>query len=128
MAYPTITPKSKTSATVLPATGTVALTTAGCDPASACNGAHYPVGAYTGSVAFLSGAAAQVSYTYKKLGGDILDIELTTGNIYAAYEEAVLEYSYLVNLHQSKNVLSDLLGASTGSFDHQGKIADSKRG
>ena len=125
MAYPTITPKSKASARVLPATGTVASTPAGtCDPASACNVVHYPVGAYTGSIEFLSGAAAQVSYTYKKLGGDILDIELTTGNVYAAYEEAVLEYSYLVNVHQSKNVLSDLLGASTGSFNHQGKIAE----
>ena len=124
MSYPTLTPKSKTSAIVLPATGTVETSSGVCDTASACNTAHYPVGAYTGSAQFLSGAAAQVAYTYKKLGGDILDIELTTGNVYAAYEEAVLEYSYLVNLHQSKNVLSDYLGASTGSFNHQGKIAE----
>ena len=58
---------------------------------------------------FINGASDQVTYTFKKLGGDVLDIELTPGNIYAAYEEAVLEYSYQINIHQAKNVLSDLL-------------------
>ena len=71
---------------------------------------------------FCSGAAEQVSYTYKKLGGDVLDIELTDNNIYASYEEAVLEYSYIVNIHQAKNALSDLLGAQTGTFDHEGQL------
>ena len=74
---------------------------------------------------FLSGAADQVNYTYQKLGGDILDIELSDGNIYAAYEEAVLEYSYIVNLHQSKNMLSDALGDATGTFDHMGMMKSS---
>jgi hypothetical protein len=41
---------------------------------------------------------------YKKLGGDVVDIELTNANVYAAYEEAVLEYSYIINMHQGKNV------------------------
>jgi hypothetical protein len=77
---------------------------------------------YASSTAFLSGAADQVAYTYKMLGGDVLDIELTAGNVYAAYEDAVVEYSYLVNLHQSKNSLSDLLGSATGSFDSDGTI------
>ena len=57
----------------------------------------------------------------KKIGGDVLDIELKTGNVYANYQEAVLEYSYLVNLHQSKNILSDVLGQTTGTFDHEGQ-------
>tara|TARA_Y100000034_G_C6903273_1_gene418412 strand:+ start:115 stop:1326 length:1212 start_codon:yes stop_codon:yes gene_type:complete len=77
---------------------------------------------YTGSVEFLSGAATQVAYVYKKLGGDVVDIELTPANVYAAYEEAVLEYSYIINLHQSKNVLSDVLGNTTGTFDHRGEM------
>ena len=111
MSYPTLTPASQLSAVVLPATGSTSKVAS-----------NVPYGMYTGSVDFLSGASEQVAYTYKKLGGDILDIELTAGNVYAAYEEAVLEYSYLLNIHQSKNVLSDLLGASTGSFDHQGRL------
>ena len=67
--------------------------------------------------AFYSGAADQVSYVHGKLGGNILDIEIETANVYKAYEEACLEYSYLLNTHQAKNVLSDMLGGSTGSFD-----------
>ena len=71
---------------------------------------------------FISGAVDQVSYVYKKLGGDVLDLEITEGNVYAAYEEAVLEYSYLVNIHQATNVLSDALGNTTGSFDSKGNL------
>ena len=73
---------------------------------------------------FLTGAAAQVAYTYKKLGGDILDLEITSGSVFANYEEATLEYSYLVNIHQSKNALSFALGSATGSFDHQGQLTE----
>jgi len=104
-------PKSQTSPIVLTSTGS------STDVASAV-----PFGAYTGSIDFLSGASLQVNYVYKKLGGDVVDIELTPSNVYAAYEEAVLEYSYIVNLHQSKNVLSDTLGNTTGTFDHVGNI------
>jgi hypothetical protein len=34
----------------------------------------------------------------------------------------VLEYSYLVNLHQSKNAASSYLGAATGSFNQDGQL------
>lgn len=111
MAIPTLTPASTVSAIVLPATGsTTSVAT------------NTPIGVYDSSTDFLSGAADQVAYTYQKLGGDILDIEVTTGSVYAAYEEAVLEYSYIINMHQSKNVLSDILGMTTGTFDHDGEL------
>jgi len=80
------------------------------------------LGIYSGESDFLSGAADQVAYTYKKLGGDILDIEIKADTVYANYEEAVLEYSYILNTHQAKNVLSDLLGTTTGSFDQDGQL------
>jgi hypothetical protein len=106
-----LSPKSTTSAIILTSTG------------SADNVANaVPFGIYTGSVDFLSGASLQVNYVYKKLGGDVVDIELTPANVYAAYEEAVLEYSYLVNMHQGKNSLGDSLGDMTGTFDHKGEI------
>jgi hypothetical protein len=104
-------PRSQTSAIVLSETGSVT------QVATAV-----PFGMYTGSLEFLTGAATQVAYTYKKLGGDVVDIELTPANVYAAYEEAVLEYSYIVNLHQGKNMLSDALGNATGTFDHRGEL------
>jgi len=111
MAIPKLNPVSQQSAVVLPATGSTT------DVSSAC-----PLGIYTGSVDFLSGASDQVAYTYQKLGGDILDIEVTSGSVYANYEEACLEYSYIVNTHQAKNVLGDVLGQATASFDHNGII------
>jgi len=111
MALPVLTPISQTSAVILPQTGT-ATDVAGT----------LPYGIYSTSDSFLTGAADQVAYTYKMLGGDVLDIELTAGNVYAAYEDACVEYSYLVNLHQSKNSLTDLLGSATGSFDSDGTI------
>jgi len=105
-----LSPKSQTSAIVLTSTGSTALVSAAV-----------PYGVYTGSNDFLSGAALQVNYVFKKLGGDVVDIELTPANVYAAYEEAVLEYSYIINLHQSENIISDVLGMQTGTFDHKGE-------
>ena len=97
MSTPTLTPASQTSAIVLPVTGALS---------NATTLINYAFGIYADTNStlydknFISGAIDQVSYTYKKLGGDILDIELTEQNIYSAYEESVLEYSYIVNIHQ----------------------------
>jgi len=112
MSYPSLTPTSSTSAIVLPATGS---TTAVADSLA--------IGFYSGS-AFLAGAAAQVAYTYKRLGGDVLDIEIKAVNVYNHYEEAVLEYSYIVNLHQARNALGSALGGATGSFNNKGELTD----
>jgi len=129
MATPTLTPISQTSTVILPSTGTLGAGTDGSE-----NSVHYPFGVYVASGGdlvdpnFMTGAVDQVAYTYKKLGGDVLDIELTVGNVYAAYEEATLEYSYIVNVHQAKNVLHSSLGATTGTFDHDGQRTDSLSG
>ena len=102
-------PLSETSAIILSSTGSAS------DVATAV-----PFGVYSSSEKFLTGAALQVNFVYKRLGGDVVDIELTNANVYAAYEEAVLEYSYIINMHQGKNILSDALGKLTGTFDHKG--------
>ena len=65
---------------------------------------------------------------YDGAKGDVVDIELTPANVYAAYEEAVLEYSYIINLHQSKNALGDSLGDVTGTFNHKGEIKSGPTG
>jgi hypothetical protein len=117
MAVPTLTPKQQTSIIVLPVTGTH------YDTSEAWGSiAGLPYGIYTGSADFCSGAVDQVAFTYKMLGGDVLDIELSASNVYASYELATLEYSYIVNNHQAKNVLGDFLGATTGTFDHDGEL------
>ena len=122
MALPALTPSSTSSKVILPSTGSTIATEDG-----AGNASNYPIGLYTTDgdlydVNFLSGAADQVAYVFKKLGGDVLDIELTPANVYSAYEESVLEYSYHINLHQSKNMMSKVLGNSTASFDHEGQM------
>lgn len=111
MSVPVLTPKSQTSAIVLPATGTFSNVVS-----------NLPLGIYASNTDFISGAVDQVAYTYKMIGGDVLDIEVTEGQIYAAYEDAVLTYSYHVNLHQAKNSLSNMLGAPTGTFNSDGEI------
>lgn len=115
MSFPTLTPTSTVSAITLPSASS---------DASADVIASLPHGVYT-TDEFVTGALKQVSYVYKKLGGDVLDIELTKGNVYSSYEEACLEYSYILNLHHSKNVLSNVLGSTTGSFDHKGELTGS---
>ena len=110
MAVPTLSPSSTVSAIILPSVGVKANVTG-----------SLPFGVYTGAD-FISGAVDQVAFTYRRLGGDVLDIELTANNVYAAYEEAVLEYSYIVNIHQSKNTLSNLMGQATGTFDSDGEL------
>lgn len=117
MSLPTLTPASTLSAIVLPSAGDTTKVNAAV-PYKIYSDETSPM--YSG--AFVSGAVDQVSYVYKKLGGDVLDLEMTEGNVYAAYEESVLEYSYLINLHQATNVLSDALGNTTGSFDSKGNL------
>jgi len=114
MSLPTLTPTSTTSAIVLPETSS--------DSAAVITGS-LAIAHYTSS-AFVSGAIAQVAFTYKRLGGDVLDIELTAKNVYNHYEEAVLEYSYIVNRHQAKNALGSALGSPTASFDHKGDVTE----
>lgn len=149
MAKPTLTPKQQTSTIILPESYIIPARVAKDDVSYA--GSDYqklidsfPFGIYTNEdywfdnaepaqpdhtqvQPFLLGAADQVAYTYRKLGGDVLDIELTKEQVFSAYEEAVLEYSYIVNIHQTKNVLSNSLGATTGSFDEDGMITGTKQ-
>ena len=118
MAVPVLTPASQMSKVVLPSTGSTN---------TAASGAIYALGVYVDSGSdlydtnFISGASDQVTYVYRKLGGAVLDIELTEKDVYSHYEDAVLEYSYLVNIHQAKNTLPNVLGAPTGTFDQDGQ-------
>ena len=126
MALPVLSPASTMSKVILPITGNVANVTVNT----------LPFGVYVNTdywntdqiKLYKSGSAEQVAFVYKKLGGDVLDIELVETQVHAAYEEACLEYSYLINLHQSKNALPFFLGQQTGSFDNHGQLTGSLSG
>lgn len=113
MSLPILTPSITTSAIVLPSTGSTQDVSA-----------SLPYGIFSDNENFLSGACEQVTYVYRKLGGDVLDIELTPPAVYSAYQEACLEYGFLINIHQAKNALGSALGGTTGSFDHRGELVE----
>lgn len=123
MALPVLTPQSLSNKSILPATGSVANITTSSLPFGIYLSQDHWADDQIGM--FQRGAADQVAYVYKKLGGDVLDIEIVESQVYAAYEEATLEYSYMVNLHQSKNVLSRALGTKVGNFDENGSLTGS---
>ena len=79
MSVPTLTPASTLSAIVLPETGSLNNVNANV-PYKIYSEETSPMF----STQFISGAVDQVSYVYKKLGGDVLDLEITEGNVYAA--------------------------------------------
>lgn len=110
MALPALYPSATTSSIVLPSSALPSEVTG------------LPFSVYANDPYFQSGAAEQVSYVYHKLGGDVLDVELTKAQVFTAYQESCLEYSNIINMHQAKNVIYQLLGATTGTFDQNGQI------
>jgi len=75
-----------------------------------------PFGFFDTDAAFQTEADAMVVFVKRKLGDDILSVELTKKQIWACFEEACLEYSALVNQYQAKSQMLNLLGASTGTL------------
>lgn len=75
-----------------------------------------PFGFFDTDTQFQTEADAMVVFVKRKLGDDILSVELTKKQIWACFEEALCEYGSIVNTHQAKNTLIDMLGFSTSSL------------
>lgn len=75
-----------------------------------------PFGFFDSDAIFQSEADAMVTFVKRKLGDDILSVELTKKQIWACFEEATLEYGAIVNQYQAKSQLLNLLGVATGSL------------
>ena len=76
-----------------------------------------PFGIYDGDDNFQTDADGMVRLVNSKLGGNVLDVELTNRDVYACFEEAVLEYSAMINSYHAKSVLADIIGSQTGSLE-----------
>jgi len=74
-----------------------------------------PFGFYDQENDFIKEADNMVVFVKRKMGDDILSVELTKKQIFGAFEEAVLEYSSIVNQYQAKSQLVNYLGFATGS-------------
>lgn len=75
-----------------------------------------PFGIYDDESEFATDANNIVTYVKRKLGDDILSVELTKKQIWANFEEATLEYSSILNQYQAKSQLVNFLGYTTGSM------------
>ena len=73
-----------------------------------------PFGIYDSETDFISDADNIVTFVKRKLGDDILSVELTKKQIWGNFEEATLEYSSILNQYQAKSQLVNFLGFSTG--------------
>ena len=76
-----------------------------------------PFAFFDSDSAFQSEADAMVTFVKRRLGDDILSVELTKKQIWSCFEEAFLEYGSIVNQYQAKSQLLSLLGMQTGSLD-----------
>ena len=69
-----------------------------------------PFGIFDSEKDFQLDADSMVTFVKRKLGDDILSVELTNRQIWMSFEEAALEYSRVVNEYQAKSQLGNLLG------------------
>ena len=76
-----------------------------------------PFGFFDSDLTFQSEADSIITFVKRKLGDDILSVELTRKQIWACLEESSLEYSSIINQYQAKSQLANLLGGPTGSLD-----------
>jgi hypothetical protein len=76
-----------------------------------------PFGVYDQDVNFQYDADKNVDFVKKKLGEPVMTVHMSSSQIYAAFEEACLEYSAMINSYQAKSVLATYLGSPTGSLE-----------
>jgi hypothetical protein len=75
-----------------------------------------PFGIYDNESDFTNDADNMVIFVKRKLGDDILSVELTKKQIFSNFEESVLEYGAILNQYQARSQLVNYLGFATGSI------------
>ena len=79
-----------------------------------------PFGFYDTDAQFQIDADKVATYVTHRLGYPLMDVELTSGSIYAAFEEAVTTYGSEVFQYKIRENYLSMEGASTGSaFNNQ---------
>ncbi len=69
-----------------------------------------PFGFFDPDPAFQLEADSMVTFVKRKLGDDVLSVELTKREIWTCFEESVLEYGSLINAYKLQSELANLLG------------------
>lgn len=65
-----------------------------------------------------------VQWIARRLGYPVMDVEMTTHQLFDCYEEAVTQYSYLINTFESRDKILNLLGMPTGSTNLTNRYLD----
>ncbi len=76
-----------------------------------------PYGFFDEDTDFQTEADNFVTFAKRKLGDDVLSVELTRKMFFGNLEEATLEYSSIINQYQAKSQLLQFMGMPTGSYD-----------
>ncbi len=74
-----------------------------------------PFGFYDTDTTFISHSVNTAEWCAKRLGHPIMDVELQGQHFYTCFEEAVTEYSAIVNQYNIKDNIGNLKGAPTSS-------------
>jgi hypothetical protein len=74
-----------------------------------------PFGIFDSDAAFQDEADKMITFVKRKLGDDVLSVELTKKMIWGNFEEASLEYGAVLNQYQAKSQMLTYLGFNTGS-------------
>jgi hypothetical protein len=74
-----------------------------------------PFGFFDADSAFQTEADAMVNFVKRKLGDDILSVELTKKQIWSCFEEATCEYTRLILETKIQSDLTTMMGLPTGS-------------
>ena len=74
-----------------------------------------PFGIFDADVSFQGEADKMITFVKRKMGDDVLSVELTKKMIWGNFEEAALEYGAILNQYQAKSQMLTYLGYTTGS-------------
>lgn len=84
-----------------------------------------PFGFFDSDAAFQTEADAMVTFVKRKLGDDVLSVELTRKEIWACFEEACCEYSRLIHETKITSELTNVLGLPKDGQDFTNKYSQS---
>lgn len=74
-----------------------------------------PFGYYDNDPSFQSDIESTTEWCARRFGYGLSDVELQDRHFFAAFEEAVNEYGYMINTFAARDNLINLLGINTGS-------------
>ena len=83
-------------------------------------------GVFDSDLHFQSDADKVLLYVKRKLGDDIMSVELTNKQIWTNFEDATLVFSKILNAHQAESYMSNLMGLDVGHLNTFVKNNDGK--